>query len=457
MKQRWIAFLLACVIAMGAMGAFAVMADAAITEEPAAAGSADAGENAEAAAQQTDAAAITFDSLAKRVRENNYTALALGENIALLNEIDYKKLETQIRDGLSEIEDAQWALTSAGSVSDALAAYDASEIAAFAGTSNGADQVLAKAIDALSSGMAQSTNAQLQAQYDALDEQLDNIKSGKLQKDNEGVILQLKTAQNQMIMAAQTLYLTLLGLERSDAALTRSLAALDRTVNEMNLRYQMGQISALQLRQVTAGREQLVSGQKTLQMNMDLLRMQLCAMIGEDPGTKLALQSVEMIDADYVANMDLEGELKKSKEASYEIYAAKKTLEDAEKTYKDAEKEYGKNSKKMEFTQAKHTWQAAQYTYQAAMQSYDLKFRTQYAKVKDYAQILTAAQVSLDLEQAEYNVAALKYQQGTISANALKTAADELQEAKDSVATAQSDLYSNYITYQWAVVNGILN
>ena len=61
MKQRWIAFLLACVIAMGAMGAFAVMADAAITEEPAAAGSADAGENAEAAAPQTDAATVTFD------------------------------------------------------------------------------------------------------------------------------------------------------------------------------------------------------------------------------------------------------------------------------------------------------------------------------------------------------------------------------------------------------------
>ena len=41
--------------------------------------------------------------------------------------------------------------------------------------------------------------------------------------------------------------------------------------------------------------------------------------------------------------------------------------------------------------------------------------------------------------------------------NARNFSADELQEAKETVATAQSDLYSNYITYQWAVVNGILN
>ena len=70
---------------------------------------------------------------------------------------------------------------------------------------------------------------------------------------------------------------------------------------------------------------------------------------------------------------------------------------------------------------------------------------------------MNAAQSALALEETELEVAQLKYQQGTISANALKTAEDELQDAKDSVSTAARDLFSAYNTYQWAVKKGILN
>ena len=456
MRKKWMALLLTAAMVLTLLSASAAAVDEKQSE------TANETKTEEAKAEETAAVQVpegtlTFESLAQRVKEKNYTALALSENIAILDEIDYKKLENDLRDGLNEIADMQFELISAPSVSAGLTAYNATENAATYGYANGADTVLAKAIDTLSGAFAKSTDAQLQAQYDALKEQFDDIKNGKLQKTNEGVKLQLETAQNQMVMGAQTLYITLLGLERSDAALTRSLAALDRTLEEMELRHQMGQISDLQLSQVKSGRTQLVSGQQTLQMNMDLLRMQLNAMIGEDVDAKLTLQPLAVVTQEQLDAMNLTTEYAQAEKVSYETYAAKQARDDAEETYKDAKKKYGENSKKMEFTQAKHTWQAAQYTYDAAMQSFSLKFRTLYAQVKDYAQVLDAARIALTLEQSEYKAAQLKYQQGALSHNALLDAENDLLSAQDTVADAQSDLFGAYHNYQWAVSHGILN
>lgn len=455
MRQRWMALLLAAAMVLSLLSASAVAVDEK-QNETAKESKTEETKAEETVAVQDAEGTLTFESLARRVKKKNYSALALSENIAILDEIDYKKLENDMRDGLNEIADMQWELTRSPSMYDSLIAYNV-EMAAQTGPANGADLALAKAFDVLSGAFAKSTDAQLQAQYDALEEQFDDIRKGKLQKTNEGVKLQLETAQNQMVMGAQTLYITLLGLERSDAALTRSLAALDRTLEEMELRHQMGQISDLQLSQVQSGRTQLLSGQQTLQMNMDLLRMQLNAMIGEDLSTKLTLQPLAAVTQEQLDAMNVAGDYAQAEKVSYETYAAKKTRDDAEETYKDAKKKYGENSKKMEFTQAKHTWQAAQYTYDAAMQSFSLKFRTLYAQVKDYAQVLDAARAALALEQREYEAAQLKYQQGALSHNALLDAENELLSAQDTVSGAESDLYSAYNNYQWAVKYGILN
>ena len=466
MKQKWMALLLALVMVLSLLSASVTAVDEkenetaneVKTEETEAEKTEDEEtETEETAVVQAPEGTLTFESLEKRVKENNYTALALAENIAIIDEIDYDQLEDDLRDGLNQIAELQWSMLSGGTVSDALTAYNDLPTTAQTGYANGADMALAKAIDALSSGFAQSTNAQLQTQYDALRKQFDDIRSGKLQETNEGVKLQLETAQNQLVMAAESLYITLLGLERSDAALTRSLAALDRTLEEMELRNQMGQISDLQLEQVKSGRTQLLSGQQTLQMNMELLRMQLNAIIGEDADAKLTLQPIPTVAQEHLDMMELDGDYAEAEKVSYETYAAKKSLDDAEETFKDVKKEYGSNSKKMEFTQAKHTWQAAQYTYDAAMQQYSLKFRTLYAQVKDYGQVLDAARAALALEQREYEAAQLKHQQGALSHNALLDAENELLSAQDTVADAQSDLFGAYHNYHWAVAYGILN
>ena len=297
----------------------------------------------------------------------------------------------------------------------------------------------------------------LQSNYDALRKQFDAVRDGDLQEDNADLVRQLRNTEDTVVMMGQSLYVTLLDLTVQSAALARQDAALDRTIEEMELRYQLGQISAMTLQQVKAGKTQLESGKATLDMNIAALRRQLNSMIGEELTANLSLQKLLAVTSEQIAAMDLEKDLEKAKAASYELYAAKKTLDDADEAYEDSgarDNYVATNYKKV---QARHTWQAAQYTYNATVQSYELSFRSLYDSVKDCAQILTSAQTSLAVKRADLETAQLKYDQGSISENALHTAEDDLYAAQDTVTGAEHDLFTAYNNYRWAVENGLIN
>ena len=430
MKKRWTALLLA--LAMLSALAVGALADEQKKDETA----------AEAVQTTPDAAGtLSFENLGARMKEKSYALLALEESIALVESTDYEKVEQELRDGLNEIADAQWKMTALGSAG--AMAHDASS----------ATQA---AIGAVGAAVGSLANQSLQTQYDALREQFDAVRDGELQKDNAGVVHQLKNMEDSTIQMAQSAYITLLALEEQSAALARQDAALDRTLAELELRYQLGQISTMTLEQAKAGKIQLESGKATLDMNITALHRQLNAMIGEELTAPLTLGALPAVTAEQLSAMDVEKDLEKAKAASYDLYAAKKTLDDADEEYDDSGAKSYYNERDYKKVQARHKWQSAQYTYNATVQKYELTFRSLCDKVKDCAQILSAAKVSLECERSDLAAAQLKYEQGTISENALHTAEDELYTAQDTVSGAERDLFTAYNNYRWAVDCGLL-
>jgi len=367
---------------------------------------------------------LALDTLRQRMRAHYYPLLALEESIAIVEALDYDELSEELREGLNTISSQEAAIAQ---------------------------------IPIIGPFIGGAVSGQLQSQYDALREQYDAIKNGKMQADNAGAVHQLRTLQDQTVMMGETLALTLAGLEQQDAALTRTLDKLARTEREMTLRCEMGQISELTLHQIATARTQAASGQQTLRMNMENLRRQLRAMTGLDEDAALTLAPVPAVTQEQLAAMDEANDLARAEAASYELYDAQKKRDDAEETYQDAVKEYGALSTEYGFVSAQHTRRAAEYTYLGTVQNYELKFRTLYAQVKDDAQALAAARAALGLQEASHRAAALKYEQGSISHNALLDAADELADARDAAATAERTLYTDYHRYEWAVERGILN
>ena len=408
MKKRWTALLL--VLAMLSALAVGALADEQKKDETA----------AETAQTAPDAeGTLRFENLSARMKTGYYTVMSLEENIAAIECIDYDKMYEDLRDNLNLIADYQWGMIQAGQ----------------------------------SGSYAYET---LEQRYDNARKTFDDIKEGKLQQDNADLVRQLRNMQGSLTAMGESLYVNLLSLEDQSAALTRQTAALDRTIKEVKLRYELGQVSAMTLQQTEAGKAQVESGKAAIDAAAAQLRRQLNAMIGEELTAPLTLNALPGVTAEQLAAMDVEKDLEKAKAVSYDLYAAKLTLEDADEEYKDKAGDLGYNKDNYEYIAVKHRWQAAQYTYNAAVQNFELSFRSLYDSVQSYASALNAAKVSLECERSDLAAAQLRYEQGTISENALHTAEDELYTAQDTVSGAERDLFTAYNNYRWAVDYGLL-
>ena len=375
---------------------------------------------------------VSFANLEARVRENNLTIRMLEESIASIDVVDYEKMYDELKDGLNEIAKIQRTMLQLGQLDSAMGNTSLS-----------------------GSFSSEYIFSNLDASYDSLRETFDDLKDGKIQGDYAAAKRQLENAENQVVMGAETLYMAILEMQNTRASLQRQLDALDRTVEEMELRYKLGQISALTLQQVKNGRTQLASGIATLDMNIRNYTRQLEVMLGLEQTGSLTLAEPPQVSDKQVAEMDYDTALAAAKEKSYDLFAAQRTLDDAEETYKDSIKGYGQNN--YHYKSAVHTYEAAKYTYQSTVQSFEMNFRTMYDAVADYQQVLKASQSALDYQKNACAASQLKYQQGTISKNSLLEAQDSLASAEADVATAKHNLFSAYHTYLWAVEYGILN
>ena len=409
MKKRWTALLLA--LAMLSALAVGALADEQKKDETAAEETAQTAPDAEGT--------LRFENLSARMKTGYYTVMSLEENIAAIECLDYDKMYEDLRDNLNLIADYQWGMIQAGQ----------------------------------SGSYAYET---LEQRYNNARETFDDIKDGKLQKDYADTVRQLRNMQDSLTAMGESLYVNLLSLEDQSAALIRQTAALDRTIEEVKLRYELGQVSAMTLQQTEAGKAQVESGKAAIDAAAAQLRRQLNAMIGEELTAPLTLNALPEVTAEQLAAMDVEKDLEKAKAASYDLYAAKLTLEDADEEYKDKAGDLGYNKDNYEYIAVKHQWQAAQYTYNAAVQNFELSFRSLYDSVQSYASALNAAKVSLECERSDLAAAQLRYEQGTISENALHTAEDELYTAQDTVSGAERDLFTAYNNYRWAVDYGLL-
>lgn len=391
MKKRWIALLTALTLLLGA-----------------AVGAGAAGNGAAAAGEQQTADAagtLSFQNLEVRVRTGNYTILACAERIASLDAMDREKAYNDLVEANNALSDLIMLLYQYGQTDKA---------------------------------------EEYKRQQEALLEEINALKPEEYEKTYRESVRQIDAVVDQIVFGAQTLYITALSLERSLSAGERGLAALDRSVAEMELRYGLGQISELTLLSLKNTRGQTASGLASLRVQIGNLKAQLQAMTGETPTGTLTLLELPAVTEASLSAMDYEKDLAAAKEASISLYQKNEDVLDAKDDWDDAKSGY---PEKM----AHHSYQAAVYTYEAAQQSLELSFGELCRAVGDKRQLLSAAQDALAYEEKECAAAEKKHELGMLSENALADARDALETARDTVESAESDLLSAYNAYRWAV------
>ena len=365
---------------------------------------------------------IDFAEVESRARENNLTVRAMSESVTGLENMDYEK-----------------------SADDLLKILN--------GLSAQQDMLGFMANEPLAQSFAVSS---LQSQYDSLYNTFEQLHDGTARRSGQDAIEQMRNAMNQVVMGAETLYIALVAMQDQYGALNRQLESLNRTVEEMELRYSLGQISALTLTQTKSGRTALISGMETLAMNIKTYKMQLENMLGASLTGEIELGDLPAVTEAQIAALDADRDFSAANEKSYELYAAARTLQDARETFASSGEQYHYNDNNTSYQMARHTWTAAQDTYNVTVRGYELKFRTLYEQVRDYYQVWNASKDALETQRQLYQVSELQYKQGNISQNALLSAKDSLSEKEEAVRTAANNLFSSYNNYCWAVQSGIL-
>lgn len=368
---------------------------------------------------------LAFEDLRDRVLEGSLTAKMLQESIASIDAMDYTDMYQSLNAQMTSLEAAQMMYAQipvASEMEGAMQGYIISNLA---------------------------------SSYASLSATVSDLASGKLQKDSAAARKQLKNAQDLTVVGAESLYFAILELEQTKGTLQRNLTALDRSLKEMELRYELGQVSALTLEQVRNGRAALQSNLSTLEMNLRRCKLQMQSMIGASLNGSLVLGPLPALSQGLVDSMDYKPDLSEAKTRSYDLFAAKKKLDEADDSYEDTRESYAQNTYNVR--SARHTYEAALYEYKMAEQSFEMNFRNAFDSVKDYQQVLNSAQTSLAFQESTYASMELKYRQGNLSRNALLDAEDELTEAKDAVETARRNLFTAYRTYYWAVNYGVMS
>ena len=409
---------------------------------------------------------LAFSQIGERVKANNLTLKAAEESLKQAKAMDWDDAIDEMEDAIDnlDIQISQLLNGSTNQLATANAALTASldKVSVSGEKIENLGDVINSAINvSMLKTLAQYGQMQaesLKSTKESLEDQLDDLKEQKqdYQKTLKDTERQIDYAADQTISGAESLYLTILSTQlQLDGLKNNTLASTQRSLQEIELRYQLGQVSKLTLTQVQNGYESLESSITSLENTVSTLYSSLQSLMGDVPTGKLRLLDTPSVTANELSYLNYASDLSKAKENSYALYTADRAVEDAEDAMNDARRDEGKNS--YQYKMAEYAYQSSIYKKDAAVASFEASFLNLYKAIAPAQTALAAKQSALAYEQQMYAVAEKKYQLGNLSANALQDAKDTLDSAQRDVEAAQLDLFTAYHSYDQAVKLGLVS
>ena len=413
---------------------------------------------------------LSFDQIEGRVRAHNLNVRAAQEGVEQVKSMNWDKALSEMDDAIEEMEDLIDSMSASSTVDMQSAVSNIAQALTAIQNAEEAEQavVTAQAAAAIAGSTAQisaqttiATYSKAQAEslkatLESLEDQRDDLKK---QKDNypktiEDTERMVQSTIDQIVSGAESLYLTILTTELQYESLQDTLLSMNKTVEEMQLRYDLGQISAQTLLQVQNGYATLVNSLSGLENTMGTMRSSLQSLLGEVPDGTLSLTEVPSVSQAQLDAINDSSDLETAKEKSYTLYNAARSVEKAEDDMDDARKDNGKNS--YQYQMAEHAYQSAVYQQSAAIASFELSFQNLYRAIAPAQATLAVKEGDLAYQEQVCAAAELKYQQGNISANALQEAVNTRESARRDVEAARLDLFTAYHAYRQAVDKGLV-
>ncbi|MGE4549015.1 MAG: hypothetical protein AB7C89_05605 [Intestinibacillus sp.] len=367
---------------------------------------------------QSGSKTIGFTSIDRTVRQNNLTVKSNDETLAGIGAMDTDAQEIGLSMGYSTMHGLSEKL--AGSISD-LKKLD------------GVDEDL---ISAITDGLA-ATKDLMDMNAATYQNQLEDLDDDTTIEDNYVVAKkQFQYVADQLVMGAQTLFITIGTLELQQADAQRGLTQLTRTQAEMQKRYDLGQIAELDLLKIQNQSAQTASTIETLKLQIKNLKGDLALLLGMEPTVSLTLSPLPSASA---GARNYDADLKAAIKASYDLYFKNDTMKTASNDYEDNK------------TNTVHAYEAAKIAYQSTEKQLTLTFRKLSDAIPEKQRLYAQAQADEALQQRLFDAAAAKYARGLISKNEYTTEKETLEAKQSAARKAEIDLFTAANQYDWAV------
>lgn len=391
--------------------------------------------NANVSLSDSDTSDISFGSIESLVRKNNQSIKGFEKTLDSINSTNVKsQFEVQMLSYYQQ--NSMLYEQAAGYQQSADELYEAAESTQDTATKTALEaQANAMALlaeqarasiamnDGIISGLEES-------QEDAENQLKDTYASTKHQLDN---------AADQIVVGAQTQYITLITLQNSIDTLNRSIAAIDRSIVVMQTQLEIGMASELDLKTLQNQRqtaqsslESLISQQKNLQASLSLT-------LGNEVGTSVNAESLPYISKSEINKIDYKQDLEKAMDNSYAIWQKADAARKASNEYMDNL-----------YTTA-DAYEAAKIDLEATKEQTENSFKTLYESVLEKQRLLEQAEENLTFAEVNFEIAEVKLNQGIISQLQYENEKDTLESAKDAIKTAKTELFTAYNTYQWGI------
>jgi len=395
MKIRKIAAGLLSVLLLGAIPAPAFAASAAVTTAP-------------------QAVKVSYADIESIVRSSNQTIRANGKTLDSLKGNDAaERKQDEITAGRKQLQDlsSQLQLTNQS----------------IAGSPD--QQAAAESLR----GSIASLNAIcsiLKGQEDQLDISDDTIDQTELQMDE---------AADQIVVAAQKLYVTFHSLDAERRQLTRQKKALDDTLKIEQLKADLGLITQADLLNAQQQKNTLGDNLTALVNQMEAVKNNLRVLLGYSDAYDVSLSSMPEPEGDFAAKMDEEKD--------------RQTAQDENWTLKEKKlaKEIADDNKDSDLDSTVDDFRAASLNYSLVLNTFHASFQQVYSDVAEKQGKLASAQAAYDAKAKAFAAVEQQNALGVASALDLENAQMNLDSAEAALDQAKIGLFSSQEQYRWAL------
>lgn len=233
---------------------------------------------------------------------------------------------------------------------------------------------------------------------------------------------QLTSAHDQLVIGGKTLYITYNTLSDQVSELRRSKSVFEVSLAAAQKQYELGMITELALENTKNAGKAIDTGIDTMNFQLTNLKRSFNNMIGRNYNGQLTIRGIP-----YTKMLTKLDDIKYS--------------DDLEKAQDHTDSANLTSNSEID----------------SDKDSFSASFRKLYETVNLKKTALESEERSLALEEKNFAASQLQYDLGMLSKLGLTNAQDKLDTQKAKVRTAQTDLFTAYEQYQWAIDYGIIS